>query len=124
MGAPRTIPLLAPFTGFPMFKDLPAMSVGSAEPRRVRLAESLGLAFLGRTAFEGGRLAEVWEGLSQRYMADPGDAGVLMDLSTLVQMRGDREKGLELQAAAIAQCRFYRTVHGTGRGPKILAFVA
>jgi hypothetical protein len=111
-------------TGFSMFEDVPATMVGSASPPTVRLAKSLGLAFLGRTVFEGVRLAEVLEPLSKRFLADSGDSGALMDLATVVQMRGDRAKGLELQASAIEQCRIYRTTHGTGQGPKILAFVA
>ncbi|MBS0334658.1 MAG: hypothetical protein JSS35_17955 [Proteobacteria bacterium] len=107
-----------------MLHDVPAMPFGSAESQRVNLAESLGLARLGRTVFEGVGLEAMFEGLRDRCLADAGDAGALMDLSTLVQMRGDREKGLELQAVAIGMSRFYRTVHGTGAGPKILMFVA
>ncbi|MBS0359852.1 MAG: hypothetical protein JSR98_00620 [Proteobacteria bacterium] len=107
-----------------MLHDVPAMAFGSAEPQRVKLAESLGLAALGRTVFEGARLDELWEELRGRCLADPNDAGALLDLSTLVQMRGDRAKGLELQAAAIGMCRVYRTVHGAGSGPKILMFMA
>src|SRR6201996_9451286 len=106
-----------------MLQDVAATASGPAEPKRVRLAASQGLAFLGRTVFEGVRLQAVWDELSARFMADANDVGALMDLSTLVQMNGDRAKGLELQAAAIEQCRFYRTVHGTGAGPKILAFM-
>ncbi|MFI4966578.1 MAG: hypothetical protein ACHP9T_14565, partial [Caulobacterales bacterium] len=86
-------------------------------------AASLGLAFLGRLVFEGDRLAAVWEGLVAQLTADPSDAGAMLDLSTLVQMRGDREQGLALQAAALAQCRCYRTTHGTGRGLRVLAFM-
>ena len=107
-----------------MLHDVAAMSFGSAEPQRLKRAESLGLAFLGRTVFEGAALEPVWEALRERCLADGEDAGALLDLSTLVQMRGERDKGLELQAAAIAMCRFYRTVHGTGAGPKILIFMA
>ena len=107
-----------------MFKYVPAVETGSATPEPVKIAESLGLALLGRAVFEGAPLAEVWDGLSKRFLANPGDAGALFDLSTLVQMRGAREKGLELQATAIEQCRCYRTTHGAGSGPKILAFMA
>ncbi|THD70874.1 hypothetical protein [Phenylobacterium sp.] len=107
-----------------MFEYVPATMAGSATPPPVRLAKSLGLAFLGRTIFESVRLAEVWGPLSQRFLADPGDSGALFDLATLVQMRGDREKSLELQASAIEQCRIYRTTHGAGTGPKILAFMS
>ncbi|HEY0435033.1 MAG TPA: hypothetical protein VGC92_00220 [Phenylobacterium sp.] len=87
------------------------------------VADSLGLAFLGRRAFDGDRLTEVWEGLVARFTADATDAGALLDLSTLVQMKGDREKGLELQSVAIATQPLYRTVHGSGQGPRVLVFM-
>lgn len=87
------------------------------------VANSLGVAVLGRRAFEGDRLNETWNTLAQRFSADATDAGALLDLSTLVQMKGDREKGLELQAAALAANPVYRTVHGSGRGPRVLAFM-
>jgi hypothetical protein len=82
------------------------------------------MAFLGRLVFEGDRLAEVWAQLIARLTADANDAGAMLDLSTLLQMRGERDKGLALQAAALAARRTYRTVHGTGKGLRILAFVA
>lgn len=86
-------------------------------------ASSLGLAFLGRLVFEGDRLESVWDGLIARVTADPTDAGALLDVSTLLQLRGQRDKGLELQAAALAERRCYRTTHGTGEGLRILAFM-
>jgi len=101
----------------------PAASAASETPRHATPAPSLGLAFLGRLVFEGDRLAGVWDELIARLTADPTDAGAMMDLSTLLQMRGDREGGLKLQASALAQNRCYRTTHGAGRGLKILAFV-
>jgi len=87
-------------------------------------APSLGLAFLGRRVFEGEGLARVWSELIGRLAADPADAGAMLDLSTLLLMRGDRDKGLELQAMALAARRCYRTVHGSGRGLRLLAFAA
>jgi glutathione synthase/RimK-type ligase-like ATP-grasp enzyme len=87
-------------------------------------APSLGLALLGRLVFEGDRLAEMWDSLIARLAADPADAGAMLDLSTLLQMRGERDKGLALQAAALAEHRCFRTTHGTGRALKVLAFVA
>ena len=87
-------------------------------------AASLGLAFLGRLVFEGDRLGEVWNDLIARLHADEADAGAMLDLSTLLQMRGDREGGLKLQASALAKSRAYRTVHGTGRALRVLAFLA
>ena len=85
-------------------------------------APSLGMAFLGRRCFEGEGVTEIWDGLLARLTADPGDAGAMLDLSTLLQMRGERDKGLEVQAAALDSCRCYRTTHGSGRGLRVLAF--
>lgn len=89
-----------------------------------RLASSLGLAALGRLVFEGDQLARVWSELFVRLAADPSDAGAKLDISTLLQMRGERQKGLDLQAAALGECRGYRTVHGAGGGLRVLAFMA
>lgn len=89
----------------------------------VEPARSLGLAALGRLVFEGVRLQPVWDRLIARVSADASDFGALLDLSTLVQMTGSREKGLELQASAIAACRCYRTTHGSG-SLKVLAFMS
>jgi hypothetical protein len=89
-----------------------------------RLAPSLGLAALGRLVFEGDQLARVWNDLFARLTADPADAGAKLDISTLLQMRGERQKGLELQTAALGECRGYRTVHGAGGGLRVLAFMA
>jgi hypothetical protein len=92
--------------------------------KSLHLAASLGLAFLGRLVFEGDRLEGVWSELISRLTADGSDAGAMLDLSTLLQMRGDREGGLKLQASALALARGYRTTHGSGRGLRILAFMA
>jgi hypothetical protein len=86
-------------------------------------ATSLGLAFLGRLVFEGNQLGPVWNDLIARLTANPEDAGAMLDLSTLLQMRGDREGGLKLQASALALARAYRTTHGAGGGLRILAFL-
>ncbi len=87
-------------------------------------APSLGLAWLGRLVFEGARVETVWAELITRLTEDPGDVGAMFDISTLLQMRGARDKGLEVQAAALAQQRCYRTTHGSGRGLRILALMA
>jgi hypothetical protein len=93
------------------------------QPLAARPAQSLGLAALGRLVFEDRDVETVWAGLVARYSADATDAGALLDISTLVQMRAGREQGLELQATALAQCRCYQTSHGAGTGLHILAFV-
>jgi hypothetical protein len=96
-------------------------SVGA---RAASPASSLGHAFLGRAVFEGDRLQAIWAELIARLTADATDAGAMLDVSTLLQMRGDRAKGLELQAAALAERRCYRTTHGTSQALRILAFAA
>jgi hypothetical protein len=105
---------------------MPAPEETAAVPEaceRVQPQASLGLAFLGRLVFEGDRLAEVWNDLLARITADAADMGAMLDLSTLLQMRGDRDGGLKLQARALAASRCYRTVHGAGGGLRILAFM-
>lgn len=99
---------------------LPA--TGSTEFSAIAPLRSLGVGALGRLVFEGAGLKEVWDGLIARVSANEADYGALLDLSTLVQMTGSKEKGLELQAAAIAGQRCYRTRHGAGR-LKVLAFM-
>ncbi len=89
----------------------------------VQPASSLGLAGLGRLVFEASGLQAAWDVLVARFTADASDFGALLDISTLVQMTGDREKGLELQAVALAGCRCYRTTHGTGQALRVLAFM-
>jgi hypothetical protein len=92
------------------------------EPCGVRPEPSLGLAALGRLVFEGVGVQETWDRLVARVMANATDYGALLDLSTLVQMTGTRDKGLELQAAALAGQRCYHTTHGSGR-LRVLAFM-
>ena len=102
------------------------MPIPNSSPLRAaqpQAAESLGLAFLARRVFTGDRLDETWNDLVARFSRDAGDLGALLDISTLVQMRGDRERGLELQATAIAGERCYRTVHGDGSGVRVLMFM-
>ncbi|MDB5466001.1 MAG: glutathione synthase [Phenylobacterium sp.] len=86
-------------------------------------APTLGLAWLARLVTDGHRLTAVWDGLIERITADPGDAGALLDLSTLLQLTGNRDKGLELQATALDLQRCYRRTHGAGGGLRILAFM-
>jgi hypothetical protein len=48
----------------------------------------------------------------------------MLDLSTLLQLAGQRDQGLALQADALARQRHYRRTLGTGEGPRLLALVA
>jgi hypothetical protein len=86
-------------------------------------AVTLGLAFLAQVAWEGREVQAVSDALVAKLGHDPHDAGALLDLSTLHQLTGARDKGLELQAVAVEMQRTYRCVHGAGGGLRILAFV-
>ena len=83
-----------------------------------------GLAQYARVLFAGGDLQPTWDALMLRATATPPDAGAMLDLSTILQLAGQREQGLALQADALAQHRLYRRVVGTGEGPHLLALVA
>jgi hypothetical protein len=59
-----------------------------------------------------------------RATATPADVGAMLDLSTILQLVGQREEGLALQADALARQRRFRRVIGTGKGPHLLALLA
>jgi hypothetical protein len=83
-----------------------------------------GLADYARTVFAGADLQPTWDALMVRATASPPDAGAMLDLSTILQLVGQREQGLALQADALARERRYRRVIGAGDGPHLLALVA
>ncbi|MEJ0066922.1 MAG: hypothetical protein WDM85_17160 [Caulobacteraceae bacterium] len=83
-----------------------------------------GLADYARAVFAGADLQPTWDALMARATASPPDVGAMLDLSTILQLAGQREQGLALQADALARERRYRRVVGTGQGPHVLALVA
>lgn len=83
-----------------------------------------GLADLARLIFEGRDAQPAFEALLARATASPADVGAMLDLSTLLQLAGQREQGLALQADALARQRHYRRRLGSGEGPRLLALVA
>jgi glutathione synthase/RimK-type ligase-like ATP-grasp enzyme len=87
-------------------------------------AFTAGLAGFARTIFAGGDIQPTWDRLMSRAAAAPADLGAMLDLSTILQLIGEREQGLALQADALRRQRHYRRVVGTGCGPRLLALVA
>jgi hypothetical protein len=85
---------------------------------------TLGLADFARTVFAGGDLTRVWDQLLARATDDPPHVGAMLDLSTILQVTGQRDQGLALQADALRAGRLFRRTLGTGQGPRLLAFVA
>lgn len=83
-----------------------------------------GMADYARLIFEGRDVQPVFQALLSRASATPADVGAMLDLSTLLQLAGQREQGLALQADALARQRHYRRPIGTGLGPRLLALVA
>lgn len=69
----------------------------------------IGLAVLMRMAYSGVDLAPMGERLIARAQRNPEDANALMDLSTLLQLRGDRELGLAMQAQALEMRQLYHS---------------
>ncbi|HWF75673.1 MAG TPA: hypothetical protein VN694_00725 [Caulobacteraceae bacterium] len=95
------------------------MSASGSEPPATG-----GLADYARLIFEGRDVQPTFEALLARATATPADVGAMLDLSTLLQLAGQREQGLALQADALARQRHYRKKLGTGDGPRLLALVA
>jgi glutathione synthase/RimK-type ligase-like ATP-grasp enzyme len=86
-------------------------------------AETIGLASLARVAADPNGVKYVWDSLIVQLTDAPDDVGASLTLSTLLQLTGNRDKGLELQASAIAAQRSYKSTHGAGDGLRILAFM-
>jgi hypothetical protein len=82
----------------------------------------IGLASLARMAFSGADLAPVGAQLLARAAENPADADALMDMSTVLHLRGNRDLGLALQAQALDLRQVYRV--GTGEGLKVLVLVS
>jgi len=84
----------------------------------------IGLAALMRMAFSGIDLAPLGSQLIARAERDPNDANALMDLSTVLQLRGHRETALGVQAQALEIQQLYRPPTGTGKtGIRLLAIM-
>ncbi len=95
-------------------------SAGSAWPPHV-----LGLAQLAHRVFHGEDLTALGAELEERIAADPSDAGALLDLGLIYEMKLEKEKGLARQAQALGRQRVFRTpATGSGPGLRLLLFVA
>lgn len=75
----------------------------------------IGLAALMRMAYSGVDLAPLGAQLIARAERNPSDANALMDLSTVLQLRGNRETALGVQAQALAIQQLYRPPTASGQ---------
>ncbi|MEJ2346093.1 MAG: RimK family alpha-L-glutamate ligase [Gammaproteobacteria bacterium] len=80
----------------------------SASGNSARREPLMGLAALMRLAFSGADLTPVGQRLLARAEADTGDAEALLDLSITLQLKGDRDTALAVQAQALAVQQLYR----------------
>ena len=83
-------------------------------------AELVGAAAIVRAAYEKRDLSGLLAALQQRIAADPHDAAALLDLATLLEVSGQRERSAKFQAAALAGNRLYQTRNGSGLGLRVL----
>jgi hypothetical protein len=83
----------------------------------------IGLARLMRMAYSGVDLAPLGTQLIARAQRNPNDANALMDLATVLQLRGERELGLNMQAQALQIQQIYHSPTGAGTGMRLLAVV-
>lgn len=67
----------------------------------------LGLAALLRLHFSGADLSGRGQSLLQHAQADPSNAAALMDAAIILQLYGNREIALSIQAEALTVCRHY-----------------
>jgi len=84
----------------------------------------MGLAPLARMAFAGADLGPVKSRLLDRLARDENDANALLDLSTVLQIMGQRQCGLSVQAMALDLRQLYRVANdGDCGGIRLLALV-
>jgi glutathione synthase/RimK-type ligase-like ATP-grasp enzyme len=68
----------------------------------------IGLAALAKMAFLGEDLSPIGNLMLERINTNPNDANALMDMSTILHLKGNRELGLALQSQALALQQIYR----------------
>ncbi len=83
----------------------------------------LGLAALMSRAYAGEDLAPLGNELLARAAADPEDAHALMDLATVLQLRGYRELGLATQDQALQLQQCYHLPASREGGIRLLALM-
>lgn len=88
-------------------------------------ATCLGQSAILRMTYAKQDLSALTAALVRRVVSPEPDLGAMMDLATILQARGAgwEEEALGLQRQAVANQPVYRTLHGKGTGPRVLALV-
>lgn len=96
-------------------------SMSSSAQERAPL---IGLAPLMRQAFSGADMKQLGAQLIERSTQYPDDAHTLMDLSTVLQLTGNRDIALATQAQALAMQQIYHLPATGGAVLRVLAVMA
>jgi hypothetical protein len=85
----------------------------------------IGYGEIVRSAYARKDLGALTADLVARLSEPVHDAGALLDLSTVLHLQGGdlAAEGAVMQANALHLSRSFKISHGTGQGPRILAFV-
>ena len=84
----------------------------------------IGLVELMRLAHHGADLSSLGQQLIQKTIDNPFDAYALLDLSTVLQLRGNRELALQIQAQAIELQREYIVPSHSPTNLRVLALLS
>ena len=84
------------------------MNPHASRPAQDYDTQLIGLARLARMAFAGADLGPLKARLLERISQNECDANALMDLSSVLQLMGQRQAGVSLQAAALEIQQLYR----------------
>ena len=84
----------------------------------------MGLAKLTRMAFSGQDIAHTSSDLLISLAQNPNNAGALMDLAIIEQLKGNMAQGMEYQISALQKCRVFKTSQSGPTKLKLLVLAA
>ena len=93
-------------------------------PVKYPVSKRIGIAKLTTSAFAGEELVNLATRLLISLSINPQDAGALMDLSFIEQLKGNHEVGLEYQAMALEISQVYQSQTAKEGGLRLLALAA
>ena len=99
------------------------MRIIEASDEALGITNIIGLSVFAQMIFNQQDLNPAWEVLVEFASQDPPDPGALLNMSMLLQLKGQTEPGLDLQRQALSITRIFKCVHGDGSGLRVLAIV-
>jgi glutathione synthase/RimK-type ligase-like ATP-grasp enzyme len=95
-----------------------ATSAGTVDRSRI-----VGMRAIVSHLFAERDISPLWNELMQRIALDGADAAAMLDLATILHSLGRAEEARQVLRGAVSLQRDFCIVHGSGRGPRLLAFV-